>query len=109
MNVVLLSLLVDPCDEEDPALHGPLGARLVSSTGSDVRVADAVISVLVSIATTIIVETATFTASCSLFNLQGKSMLRFRKILTIFLATVLLRSRCLKYREIEKSQVCWHV
>ena len=96
MNVVLLSLLVDPCDEEDPALHGPLGARLVSSTGSDVRVADAVISVLVSIATAIIIETTTFTASGRLFYLQGKKMLRFRKILT-FLATVLLRSKKVRF------------
>ena len=69
MNVVLLSLLVDPRDEEDPALHGPLRAGLVSSAGSVGRVADPVVPVLVSIAAAIIVEAATLTASCRLFYL----------------------------------------
>ena len=72
MNVVLLSLLVDSRDEEDPALDGPLGTGLVSSARGDVRVSDAVISVLVSIAAAIVVESPTLSASCRLFHLRNE-------------------------------------
>ena len=76
VNVVLLSLLMDPRDEEDPTLHRPLRAGLVSPACSDVRVGDAFISVLMPIATAIIVETATFTASCSLFHLRDSLVVK---------------------------------
>ena len=80
MNIILLSLLVDSCDEENPALYGPLRAGFVSSAGSDVRVADAVISVLVAIATAIVVKSTTFAACCGLFHLKCSSVICRRYI-----------------------------